>query len=137
MQSLDTNVILRLLLNDIPEQTLLIKNLIAQSSRGSLVIADAALFETVWILSGPRYGLSRETIGRALLKITAIAQVKCNRRLVANVLPLYIKHPKLSFVDICLTIYAEAATATPLLTFDKNLAKQLPAASLITKDLLR
>jgi predicted nucleic-acid-binding protein len=134
MQSLDTNIILRLLLTDVPEQTAVVRDLLAASSAASLVVADGVFFEVVWVLSGPGYNLSRETIGKALLKIADIAQIKCDRLLLAKAIPLYIKHPKLSFIDICLTIYAEFNDAAPLLTFDQQLDKQFPSARLLTQD---
>lgn len=133
MQSLDTNIILRLLLNDVPEQAKTVMSLIDKNNTASLVVEDAVLFEAVWILSGPQYAMSRETISRALLRITGIAQVKCNRRLLGKAIPLYIKHPKLSFIDVCLASYAELNNAAPLLTFDKNLSKTLLSARLLTQ----
>lgn len=134
MRSLDTSIILRLLLLDLPDKVAEIDNFIANQDSGSLRLEDAVLFEVVWILGGPSYGLDRQTIGQALLKITAIQQINCNRKLLFEAIPLYTKYPKLSFVDVCLAVYAELAGATPLLTLDKPLSKQLPNARLLTQD---
>ena len=132
--SLDTSVVLRLVLQDLPDRVQTIVELINNSSPGSLVVEDAAIYETVWILSGPPYRMPRNDVGRALLKIASINQIKCNRELLFKVLPVYIKHRKLSFLDICLTVYADLGKAAPLLTFDKALANTLPNARLLIQD---
>ncbi len=130
MQSLDTSVILRLLLLDRPDKVAEINDFIAAQGTGSLLLEDAVLLEVVWILGGPSYCLDRPAVSRALLKIASISQLKCNRALLYKVLPLYVQHPKLSFVDICLATYAELHHAAPLLTFDQALAKQLASTQL-------
>jgi predicted nucleic acid-binding protein len=131
---LDTSVVLRLVLQDVPEAVQNIISLLENSSSHSLLVEDAVLYETVWVLSGPPYNFTREDVGRALLKVSSLAQLKCNRELLFHVLPLYIKHPKLSFVDICLAAYAELNNSAPLLTLDQALAKTLPTARLLTQD---
>ncbi len=126
MASIDTNIVLRLILQDSDEQVSKINDYISKQSAGKLILEDAVLFEVVWILSGSNYQLSRQLVAKALLKIAGITQIRCNRPLLFKALPIYVKHPKLSFVDICLACYAELNNATPLLTFDKALAKTLP-----------
>ncbi|MGC1177250.1 MAG: PIN domain-containing protein [Candidatus Saccharimonadales bacterium] len=131
--SLDTSIVLRLLLLDLPDKVAEIDNFIASQDSGSLVLEDAVLFEVVWILGGPVYDLTRHSISQALVQITDIKQIRCNRALLFKVLPLYVKHPKLSFIDICLAVYAELNKAAPLLTLDKHLAKTLPNARFLTQ----
>ncbi len=126
MKSLDTNITLRLLLRDVPEQLSRVVALIDSSKSGSLGIADAVFFECVWILSGKHYNFERELIGRLLLQVADIPQIKCNRVMLEKAVPLYVKHKKISFVDACLAVYAELNDAEPLLTFDKKLATALP-----------
>lgn len=126
MKSLDTNIILRLLLHDVPEQLTRVVALIDNSKSGSLGIADAVFFECVWILSGKQYNFERELIGKLLLQVADIPQVNCNRAMLERAVPLYVKHKKISFVDACLAVYAELNDAMPLLTFDKKLVSALP-----------
>ena len=127
MRSLDTNVVLRLLLQDSPEQAARVAKLFAASKPNSLVVADAVFFEVAWVLAGPAYRLSREVVAAALQQIAAIPQVSCNRPLIERAVPLYRQHAQLSFIDICLAVHAELNGATPLLSFDRALARQLPA----------
>jgi len=49
-----------------------------------------------------------------------------------EVLPIYTAHPKLSFTNCYLATLAQKTGAAPLLTFDKKLANQLPAAQLLS-----
>lgn len=126
MVSIDTNIALRLLLRDVPHQLDKIINLIDGSKPGSLMVADAVFFECAWILSGKMYGFDRELTGKLLLQLTNIPQINCNRTMLKRAVPIYVTCPSISFIDACLTIYAELNDATPLLTFDKKLAEALP-----------
>lgn len=126
MVSFDTNVVLRLLLRDVPDQTERIIRSIEQAKSGSIMIADAVFFEVVWVLSGRLYNFDRPLIGRLLLQVTAIPQVNCNRNLLEQAIPLYVTHPEISFIDSCLAVYAKLNDAVPLLSFDKKLIATLP-----------
>lgn len=126
MRSIDTNVVLRLLLRDIQGQLNKVNALIDESNQKGLVVKDAVFFECVWILSGKMYGFEREHIARLLLEVADIPQINCNKTMLEKALPLYVKHPTISFIDACLSVYAELDDAKPLLTFDKKLASSLP-----------
>ena len=129
MPSLDTNCLLRWLLDDIPEQTTLINSLV--NSEESLAVADAALIETIFVLEKIKK-ISRETIEKAILAIIGKDIFLCNRELFIEVLPVYTQHPKLSFVDCYLETLARRTETMPLLTFDKKLASQLSGAQLLS-----
>jgi|GEM_PF-450569 len=131
MPSLDTNCLLRWLLDDVHEQTLIITAVI--NSEKTLVIADVALIETVFVLEKIKK-ISRETIGKAILAIFEKSNIKCNRGLFIEILPVYINHPKLSFVDCYLDVYARMTGDVPLLTFDKKMENQLLNTKLLTPD---
>ena len=126
MSSLDANIILRLLLRDIPDQTEKVIDLIKNSKPGSLIVEDPVLFECVWILTGNRYRLDRKATSELILQLVKIPQINCNRYLLERAIPPYVETANISFIDICLAIYAELNNRTPLLTFDKKLAKALP-----------
>ena len=129
MPSLDTNCILRWLLGDIPEQATLVTTLV--NSGESVVVADVALIETVYVLEKLK-NISRETIEKTIIAINGKNTIHCNRELFKEILPIYTTHPKLSFVDCYLTMFAKRTGATLLLTFDKKLANQLPMAQLLS-----
>jgi len=129
MPSLDTNCLLRWLLGDIPEQTALVTALV--NSGESVVVADAALIETVFVLEKIKK-ISRETIEKTVMAIIGKKSIHCNRELFIEILPIYTAHPKLSFVDCYLAVLAQKTEAAPLLTFDKKLANQLPATQILS-----
>jgi predicted nucleic-acid-binding protein len=129
MPSLDTNCILRWLLEDIPEQKDLITALV--DSGESFTVADAALIETVFVLEKLKR-ISRETIKKAVMAIIGKDTILCNRELFIEVLSIYTKHQKLSFVDCYLEALARKTNTAPLLTFDKKLANQLSGAQLLS-----
>ena len=104
MPSIDSNCILRWLLDDIPEQTKLITDFI--NSGTSIVIADAALIETVFVLEKIKK-ISREAIEKAIMAVIGKDNIVCNRELFTEILPIYINHPKLSFADCILKFFAE------------------------------
>lgn len=126
--SIDTNCLLRFLLEDIPEQTAATEQLLKGAN--TVDVADMAIMELVYVLE-KIYGFPRTLIAAQLRTIMSIGQINCNEQLLEKVLPLYSSKPAVSFVDCCLSVYAECNTALPLYTFDKKLATQLPGAELL------
>ena len=125
MKSLDTNTLLRLVLADIPRQASVVEELLANPKQ-IYAVADMVFAEIVRVLQGNVYSFDRPRIAANLGSIIAIRNINCNRTMLEKAIPLYVKHPKISFVDACLTVYAELNGATPLLTFDNKLAMALP-----------
>jgi predicted nucleic-acid-binding protein len=127
--SLDTNVLLRLLLNDIPHQHDAVKRLVAQRS-GLFSVADTAIIELAFAL-GKYYGLARPQIAEAITGLMQLEEINCNHQLFEKVIPLFVNYPALSFEDCCLATYARLNGAEPLWTFDKKLANQAPGVRLV------
>lgn len=128
--SLDANILLRMLLGDVPAQSQAVKKLYVEAV-GSFDVADTALIEIAFVLSRPPYDFSRQLIGEAFRDIMDMPKLNCNRQLFDRVLPSFVSHPALSFEDCCLAVYAELNSAEPLWTFDKKLAKQAKQAELL------
>ena len=127
--SLDANVLLRLLLNDVADQHRAVIRLF-EAAQGQFAIADTAMIEVVFVLER-NYEFTRAQVTEAVTGLMALAEVNCNRGLFEGALPLYCRNPKLSFEDCCLAIYAELNHAEPLWTFDQKLASQAPTARLV------
>lgn len=127
--SLDTNALLRLLINDIPPQHEAVKALLVKAS-GQLAVADTAIIELVFVLER-YYGFSRQQAKEAVIGLMQLKEINCNRTLFEKALPIYLSHPALSFEDCCLSAYATLNEAEPLWTFDKKLATQAASAKLI------
>jgi predicted nucleic-acid-binding protein len=119
--SLDTNILLRLLLDDVPEQTVVVDRMLKRGSRFD--IADIALIELIFVLEKV-YHFERSHVCENVLSITHNEQFNCNRSLFEYALSLYSAHPKLSIIDCVLLVYARLNQKTPLYTFDKELIRQ-------------
>lgn len=119
--SVDTNVLLRLVLNDVPEQTKLIERLLVGNVRYE--VADLALTEMAFVLER-FYKMERDIVTRFLLVIVQHPQFMCNKALFEQILPLYLSEPALSINDCALLGYARLNKATPLYTFDKKLVSK-------------
>lgn len=127
--SLDTNVVLRLLINDIPQQHQAAKALLTKSRR-QLAVADIVIAELAFVLER-YYKFSRTQVQEAIVGLTQLPQLNCNRTLFERALPIYVQHPALSFEDCCLSVYATLNDAEPLWTFDKKLATQTKGSQLV------
>lgn len=126
--SLDTNILLRLVVGDVPEQTFLIKKLFEQAT--ILDVADIVIFEMVFVLDRV-YQFSREDIIESVLVVIRNEKINCNRKLFELVLVAYSKNNKLSFIDCTLPQYASLTNSEPLFTFDKELAKFYDSVTLL------
>ncbi len=125
--SLDANVILRIILNDLPEQRVQALKMLDQ---GYYHIADTAVVESAFVLQR-NYHMDRQSIVQVLNGFLTRENLICNHHLFLQVFPMFVTHPALSFEDCCLAVYAELNKAVPLYTFDKNLAKQVAQAELV------
>lgn len=126
-ESLDTNIILRLMLRDVPEQCLKIQDLFMRQDC-VYDVADLAITEAVYVM---QKGNSRSEIIDMLKELLLLPGVNYNRALFERVFPMYLACPRLSFNDCCLAGYAALNQAEPLWTFDKALAKESGTAKLL------
>lgn len=126
-ESLDTNIILRFILRDVPEQCLKMQDMFMRQGV-SYDVADLAVAEAVFVL---QRNYTRGEIVERMQWLMGLPDLNMNRELFKRVFPMYLEHPALSFNDCCLAVYAELNEAEPLWTFDKVLAKQSGTAKLV------
>jgi len=129
ISSLDTSIIVRLCTGDSAKHVNAATQLLQSAPK--LAIADAAVIETEHVLRH-NYRYDRQRIINSFQTLLWQDTINCNRSLFTKALHYYEQYPSESFVDCCLTVYAELNETTPLLTFDKALAKHLPNAKLLT-----
>lgn len=129
MPSLDTNILLRILLQDNAAMLTRAQELFARHEE--FAVADQAVVEVVFALGG-QYGYGRKEIAEAVASLMQNQHLNLNRPLFARVLPHYTTNPAVSFTDCCLEAYAYLNKQTPLYTFDKKLARQLSHAALLS-----
>ena len=122
LESLDTNILLRLILDDVPEQGQKVQALISGKNR-RFRIDDLALTELVFVLE-KIYRLGRSEIAETLDIILSIPQFVIDRPLFRATVQLYLAHSSLSIADCYLAAAASEHGAVPLWTFDKKLAHQ-------------
>jgi predicted nucleic-acid-binding protein len=127
--SLDANVVLRLLLNDVADQHAAAVALV-ESADTPFVVSDIAVIEVVFALCR-HYEFSRAAATEAIEGLMSLTQIESNRVMFKRALAFLTDHPKLSFEDCCLATYAELSNAEPLWTFDKKLAGQAHSARLL------
>lgn len=102
MPFLDTNILLRHLLNDDPVHSPRCKSLLEaiENGRQTVWTTDLVIAEVVFVLSNKRtYDVPRATIRDLLLPIIGLSGIKLpNKRLYARVLDLYASLP-IDYVD--------------------------------------
>ena len=128
MPSIDTNIILRIILNDVEEQRDEALKLLTKHDK--VALADLAVSEAVYVLERA-LGVSRPAIVELVISLINNQHITMNKTLFRQVLPLYSQHLALSFNDCCLATYAELNNQIPLFTFDKALAKNLDSVQLV------
>jgi len=125
MIALDTNVLVRFLVEDDEEQTRKVARLIerAQNRGEQLFIGDIVMCETVWVLS-TSYEFSRPEIVRVLsglLRARGVVFTSSDR--LARALQAYASS-KGDFADYLIREHADAAGAETVATFDRALLRQ-------------
>lgn len=128
--SLDANVLLRLLLEDLPEQHDAALALL--TGGGRFAVSDVALIEVAFVL-GRAYGLTRAQQREAVLGLLDQPQIEGSRDVFAGALERYVVRPKLSLEDCYLVAAAEHHGYAPLWTFDRKLVSQSPAKAIGTR----
>lgn len=126
--SLDTNVLLRFLLGDVPDQHRQAKALINEPKIWH--VSNLAIAEIVFVLESMNF--TREEIKHNIDVLSSYTNLYIARSVIHPAMELYVSHASLSFVDACLAYDAAAEHALPLWTFDRKLARQTEEARLLT-----
>ncbi len=119
--SLDTNVLLRFLLDDVSSQSKAIEKLLEEG--GAFEVADSALIECVYVLE-KFYKMGRSLVVENVFAITRNKQFVTNRKMFETALPFYISHQSLSIIDCVLLAHTRLRKTTPLYSFDADLIKR-------------
>lgn len=120
----DTNVLLRFLLQDIPEQYDQAKKLFSEAKlkKVSVFIPEIVIFEIVFGLTN-YYSLNREEIVDKVKSLLSTIYIEVeSKRLFQEACILYPTNSGLSFVD-CFLLAKVRIEGLNLFTFDKKLAK--------------
>jgi len=119
---IDTNVLVRYLTQDDPDQAQVVDDLIAKSIRESVVlhVDDVVLCELVWVLRGA-YRFKKSTIATALDKILSTALFSFDDRdLLRQALDAYRDHGG-DFADYAIGARNAKSGCDVTVTFDRGL----------------
>lgn len=122
MIALDTNVLLRLLVNDDPKQARQAQTVVdrALDLGEGILLPDVVLCEVEWVLSSA-FGLSRAAIAQTLSRLVQGPEFTfANRAVVGEALENY-QRGKAEFSDYLIGAAATAAGAATTFTFDRDL----------------
>ena len=118
MNSLDTNIILRYILNDIPDQTLKAREIIIDTQ---CYITDVVIIEVIYVLEKV-IEIKRSDIVKLIKMFFNLHNLEYNDNIFDEVLILYEKLNTLSIVDCYATVEAKLSNSA-LISFDKDLIK--------------
>jgi len=118
MNSLDANVILRFLLDDVPSQSAKAARLITASQ---CYISDVILTEVVFVLEKLK-GFSRPDMAILLKQLIGMQNVICNQGLLEMAIDLFSSKKQLSFPD-CYVAVEASLSGDKVISFDKELLK--------------
>jgi len=119
MLSLDTNVVLRFLLDDVPEQT---RKATKAIKNNKVYVTDVVVVEVIYVLEKVIL-LPRKDIYKLVGDFLGFANVVHNPYFLLDAIQLYEHHPSLSIVD-CYASTEAKAYKNQLVTFNKKLANQ-------------
>ena len=119
MISLDTNIVLRFLLDDVPEQT---EKATKAIENDKVYVTDVIVVEVIYVLEKVIL-LSREDISKLVIDFLGFSNIVHNPYFLLETIQFYERHPSLSIVDCYASSEAEAYN-NQLVTFDRRLASQ-------------
>jgi predicted nucleic-acid-binding protein len=122
MIALDTNILVRFLVNDEPKQGKKARDLVSQldDAESRADVSDIVLCEIVWVL-GSCYGFDRVQIALALKKLVGARQLRFDANdQILRAISDY-ESSKGDFADYLIREHAIAAGCDSVMTFDKSL----------------
>jgi predicted nucleic-acid-binding protein len=120
--NLDSNIVLRYLLDDDPRQGANIRQLIDHTPGFKFLISDPVLCELIWVLKSPKYGFSKKDEIEVLRGLLSHGRFIFQDRIAFELaLDDYIRGPA-GFADYLILNIGKGAGVTELITYDKKLA---------------
>ncbi len=120
----DTNILIRLITGDVPEQANQVKSILSTAPTASIELPLYVLSEAAYVLSfNPIYRLPRAQIAASFDTIIYLDAFELDRPLAGQAINLF-RSSKFDFVD-CLLLAQKQLYNQTVLTFDKPLQKQL------------
>lgn len=130
MKAIDTNVLVRFLVNDEPRQSKLARDLFhkAEVSRDRLHVSNMVLLETLWVLESA-YDVDRDSLVETLHELLLMPVLALESRELMQAL-MAARAGKAELSDLLIGYAAQLAGCETTLTFDK-VAARLPVFKLL------
>ncbi len=122
--SLDANIVLRVLLNDVPDHADRAAKLL---DRSPCYLTDVVIVECVFVLE-KAYKLDRDFITASLSSLFELNTLEYNEALITEAFDLYGSLPTLSFAD-CYSVAEAMLRGNRLITFDGAILKKCGSAA--------
>ena len=124
MIALDTNVLLRILLNDDPKQSRQAQAVVARATGlgEAVLLPDVVLCEVEWVLSST-FGLSRARVAETLRRLLEGTEFAFADRTAVGATVANYERGKADFSDYLIGATAASAGASTTFTFDRDLRK--------------
>lgn len=120
---LDTNALLRLLLNDIPEQAAITQQAIESANKNNqdVIVSPIVIFEAIYALT-KHYGISKDEVCKGIRKMFSVEGLIIEEKKVLLTTLNFYHTLNLSFTDCFLLAKAQEENGE-LFTFDQKLKK--------------
>lgn len=118
----DTNVLLRLLLDDEQSQSAAARELFSAVERGEITVwtSDVAIAELVWVLTGPIMRRERQAVARELALLMELPGLRLeNKPTMRRALDLFTKQP-IDWVDAYHAALLLEQDSPELYSFDRD-----------------
>ncbi len=114
---IDTNLIIRFLVNDDPQKVSRVENLLKDKNNKN-VLLDTVVAEIIWVLLS-YYSQEKEEVVEKIKALIHVDTIECNAFLINRALTIWEKNV-ISYIDAYLAAVAELGNMT-LYTYDKRL----------------
>lgn len=132
MIGIDTNILLRLVLQDHPVEGPQARRLVESlDSETPGFVNTLVLAEFVWTLRS-RIGLTREQTAQAVAGLLNAADIVFEQEELVEFVLERATNSKADFADLMIAIKNEAAGCTRTMSFDKNACKMIPSMELLS-----
>ncbi len=114
---IDTNLIIRFLVNDDPQKVAKVEKLLREKTNKNILL-DTVIAEIIWVLTS-YYSLSKENVIEKIRALIHVDTIECNAFLINRALSFWGK-TNISYIDAYLVAVAELGNMT-LYAYDQKL----------------
>jgi len=125
VKAIDTNILIRFLVNDDPDQLKRVTRLFMKTKARNekLLVSSAIILELIWVLEA-NYKAKKHKVIVALDKIINLDFLFFpNRHSIEKLIDFSTQYPSLDLSDLFIALLAEEYGATSIISFDKKAQK--------------